>query len=557
EITYKSLGTSNCHDYEITVTTYTDYTDSASHGADNCTIQVFFGDGSSATANRSALPGENDPTISLPIACGPGVGHGISLPALGYPQYPTFKKNFYHINHAYPGAGAYVISIHIPNRIAGICNILGQSDQVEFSVQSQLVINDILGCNQSSPQMSTVPLDMGCVNHCFYHNPGAYDPEGDSLSYALSACFDTTQAPLAQWTTLPLTSGGSLSIDPVSGLLSWCSPPDICRYNICIVITKWRKWYGHWYSMGYVVRDMQILVSTCNNDNPVLDEPRDTCLIAGTDFQFTMTGRDAILTNKLHLSAYGDVFSVTPPVATFPVSPNPITCSCYFGSNPISSIFNWQTTCDHIRMAPHQVTFRLENNDAHDPTQPVDLLDFETVNITVIGPAPQPVVATPFGQTMNLHWKQERCDPISNPFLHYFVYRHEGCDTDVPGPCTTGVPAAWGYTLIGTTLAGQITDTTFTDNNGGTGLVPGVTYSYRIVAQFSDGAQSQPSKNACASLKQDIPVITHVDVDSTSASSGVILVKWKNAVADTGRGLDTVAYPGPYTLNVYRSSGFL
>ncbi|MFI5150762.1 MAG: gliding motility-associated C-terminal domain-containing protein, partial [Bacteroidia bacterium] len=86
---------------------------------------------------------------------------------------------------------------------------------------------------------------------------------------------------------------------------------------------------------------------------------------------------------------------------------------------------------------------------------------------------------------------------------------------------------------------------------------PGVTYSYRVVALFSDGAESQPSKNACGSLKQDIPVITNVDVETTSSGAGVIFVRWKNALADSTLGLDTVAFPGPYTLKIFRSGGFL
>jgi gliding motility-associated-like protein len=550
EITYRAIDPT-CHDYEVTVTTYTDMRSSA----DRCSLQVFFGDGTNAWVNRSVVPAEDDTGLGL---CTAPQGNGMPLQLIGYPQYQYFKKNIYRVNHSYPGSGTYIISMKDPNRVAGICNILN-SVNIQFYLQSVLVINDFLGCNQYSPQLSTVPLDMACVNHCFYHNPGAFDPEGDSLSYSLSPCYDTTQAPLAQWSPLPLTAGGSLSIDPVSGLMSWCSPPDICSYNICIRITKWRKWFGNWYNMGYVQRDMQILVSTCNNDNPVLNQPKDTCVIAGTHLHFIMTGSDPIRANGLHMSAYGDVFHVTPPIATFPIAPDAAICSCYFGSNPISSPFDWQTTCDHIRSSPHQVTFRLENNNAlaGSGSQPVDLLDFATVNITVIAPAPQPVHARPFGQTMHLHWKEEFCNPTGNGFLNYEIYRRQGCDTLNPGPCTTGVPALWGYSLIGTTLVGQITDTTFIDNNGGAGLVPGVTYSYRIVALYSDGAQSQPSKNTCANLKQDIPVITNVDVDSTSATAGVIFVKWKNATADSTTGLDTVAFPGPYTLKIYRSNGFV
>jgi gliding motility-associated-like protein len=547
DITYKSTGGA-CHEYEITVTTYTDMRSAA----DRCSLQVFFGDGTSAVVDRSNLSGENDPSICLTsnLGCVSPQGCGIAVGTV----YPNFKKNFYHVKHTFPGTGAYIISMKDPNRVAGICNIIN-SVGVQFYLQSELVINDILGCNQSSPLLSTIPLDQACVGHCFYHNPGAYDLDGDSLSYSLSPCMDTTQAPLSTWSTPSTTPGGTLIIDAVTGLMQWCSPSQICNYNLCIRITKWRKWHGTVIEMGYVIRDMQIITGTCNNDNPSIDPLPDLCVIAGTHIHFTVTGRDAIAANRLNLSGSGDVFNVAVPVATFPTVPGVGS----FGSNPISGQFNWQTTCDHIRNSSHQATFRLENNDANDPNTPIDLLDYKTVNITVIAPAPKNLVVAPFGQTMHLHWNPEVCNPVPDPFLQYEIFRRVGCDTSNPGPCVTGVPAAWGYSLIGTTLMGAIDDTTFTDNNGGAGLIPGVTYSYRIVALFNDGAESQPSKNICASLKRDIPVITNVDVDSTSIPSGKIIVRWRNAIPNTtlfSGGLDTTAFPGPYTIQISRSSGF-
>jgi gliding motility-associated-like protein len=551
DITYKAVNptTSNCHEYEITVTTYTDMRSSA----DRCSLTVDFGDGTSALVDRSNLPGESDPNlcISESLNCTGNQGCGI---AVG-PIYPNFKKNIYRVRHTYAGSYTYIISMKDPNRVANICNILN-SVNIQFYLQTELVINDVLGCNESSPLLSTIPLDQACVGHCYYHNPGAYDLDGDSLSYSLSPCLDTNQAPLSVWSSLPLTPGGNLSIDPVTGLMSWCSPPDICNYNICIKVTKWRKWHGHYYEMGYVYRDMQILTGTCNNDNPIIDPLPDLCVLAGTHVSFVVHGHDNITANGLNLSASGDVFNVAPPVATFPTVPG---TGLFSTTNNISDAFNWQTTCDHIRNSPHQATFRLQNDDANDPNTPIYLLAYQTVNITVIAPAPAGLTAVPLGQTMLLNWTAEICNPVANGFIQYEIYRRLGCDSNTAGPCVTGVPPPWGYTLIGTTPVGQIGTTTFTDNNNGLGLIPGVTYSYRVVALFTDGAESQPSKNACASLKRDIPVITNVDVDSTSIPHGIIIVRWKNAIPNSGSftgGLDTVAYPGPYTLKIYSSSGF-
>jgi gliding motility-associated-like protein len=549
EITYKATANSpNCHEYEITVVTYTDRRSLA----DRCSLWVYFGDGTSALVNRSNLSGESDPNICIhdSLSCSGSQGCGIGIGA----NYPNFKKNYYHVTHTFPGTGVYLISIKDPNRVSGICNIVN-SVNVQFYLQTELVINDIFGCNLSSPLLSTIPLDRACVGHCFYHNPGAYDLDGDSLSYALSPCMDTTQAPLSSWSAPTTSPGGTLSINPSTGLMEWCTPSQICSYNLCIKITKWKKWYGAWYEMGYVIRDMQIVTGTCNNDSPIIDPLPDLCVLAGTHIHFTVTGHDPIAANHLNLSASGDAFNVFAPVAIFPTIPGIGT----FGTNPITGQFNWQTTCDHIRNSAHQASFRLENNDANDPNTPIDLVSYETVNITVIAPAVTGLTVAPLGQTMHLNWNAEVCNPVPNPFLQYEIFRRIGCDTNNPGPCVTGVPSAWGYTMIGTIPVGQIGTTSFIDNNGGAGLIPGVTYSYRVVALFNDGAESQPSKNACANLKHDIPVITHVDVDSTSIPHGKIIVRWKNAIPNTATysgGLDTLAYPGPYTLTVWRSNGF-
>ena len=555
EITYKSTGGA-CHEYEITIVTYTDRTSNA----DRCQLPIDFGDGSAPQlVDRSTLLGESDPNICLhpfpgcsncdsTLNCG-SAGCGI---AVG-PNYPNYKKNYYHVVHTYPGSGLYIISMRDKNRVAGVCNITN-SVNVQFYLQTELIINDILGCNQSSPLLSTIPLDRACVGHCFYHNPGAYDLDGDSLSYSLSSCYDTTQAPLVGWFPLDLTPGGTLSINPGTGLMEWCSPPSICMYNIVIKVTKWRKWQGSWFEMGYVMRDMQIITGTCHNDNPIIDPLPDLCVLAGTHIHFPVTGHDPIAANQLNISAAGDAFNVIAPAATFPTQPG----VGVFGTNPITGQFNWQTTCDHIRNSPHQATFRLENNDSSDPLTPIHLLSYTTVNITVIAPAVTGLTAVPFGSAMHLHWDQEICNPVPNPFMQYEVYRRIGCDTNNPGPCTTGVPASWGYTLIGTTPVGQIGDTSFIDNNGGFGLAAGVAYSYRIVALFADGAESQPSKNTCAELNRDTPVITNVDIDSTSLNHGRVIVRWKNAIANKppfNKGLDTIAYPGPYTLKIYRSNG--
>ena len=58
--------------------------------------------------------------------------------------------------------------------------------QVQTYVETVLTMNSGLGLNQS-PILSVPPIDQGCLGRIFTHNPGAYDPDGDSLRYEIRA----------------------------------------------------------------------------------------------------------------------------------------------------------------------------------------------------------------------------------------------------------------------------------------------------------------------------------------------------------------------------------
>ena len=89
-------------------------------------------------------------------------------------------KNTFVVNHTYNGAFTYIVRMRDVDRNNFIENIPG-SAQVAFYVEMQLKINPLYGLN-NSPIMTVPPIDFGAVNRIFTHNPGAYDPDGDSLS---------------------------------------------------------------------------------------------------------------------------------------------------------------------------------------------------------------------------------------------------------------------------------------------------------------------------------------------------------------------------------------
>lgn len=517
EITYRLISGLT---YEITITTYT----KADSPADRCDLTIHFGDGDSSVLFRS-----NGPTS---LFCGGTIKDGEVVGA-------NIKKNIYRGQHTYPGSGSYKLWMQDPNRISDINNI-PNSVNVPFALETILIINPILGSN-SSPVLLNPPIDHACTNVCFYHNPGAFDPDGDSLSYSLTSSLVSAGTPIVGYFIPPTT--GTIFIDAVTGDFEWCSPPTRGLYNIAILIEEWRSVNGVRFKIGSTLRDMQIDVDDdCNNDPPVIANVRDTCVQAGDLLSFNVIASDPNNNNIMLSASGGPMSSVPPPLATFPIT---------VGPQPLNATFSWRTDCEHVRKQPYLVSFKAIDNG--DP----NLVDFETMKITVVAPAPQNPSASPLGTAMNIKWEQSICNPTNNVFIGYKIYRKSGASGWSPGHCETGVPAYTGFVKIADLpVSGgfSITDTAYTDNNNGLGLIHGLSYCYRVIACFKDGAESYASVEVCAELVNDVPIITNVDVVSTGPSD-TIFVKWKKPVPNEFD-FDTVANPGPYRFEVFQSEGY-
>jgi hypothetical protein len=185
EITYRSLVGLT---YEVTILTYT-YTPSP---ADRQQLDISWGDGSISTLQRTLK-------VNLPN---------------------DVSRNIYVGTHTYSGPGTFKLSVFDPNRNAGVINIV-YSVNVPFYIESVLRVSQFLGTN-SSPVLLNPPLDHGCVNKPFWHNPGAYDPDGDSIVYSLIACKGELGLAIPHF-TMPQASQ-YISIDPHTGTLSWINP---------------------------------------------------------------------------------------------------------------------------------------------------------------------------------------------------------------------------------------------------------------------------------------------------------------------------------------------
>lgn len=511
EITYEHISG---YTYKIRITTYTR---ESSVQADRCELPLYFGDGDSAIVYRNnGLPGN---------PCPNGVGNGISLGN-------DVKENIYEVVHTFPGNGTYIITMEDPNRNEGVCNI-PSSSQASFFLRTELIINPFLGIN-NSPVLLNKPIDNACVGECFEHNPGAFDADGDSLTYSLIPSY-ANGIPIFGFTLPPSMSLGD--IDPIRGDLLWCSPTVVCQYNIAILIEEYRLLPGSSkrYYVGSILRDMQINVNSCINNPPKIQEINDTCIAANTNLNMNVTAADPDL-NILTLIATGGPMELNPN-ANFVSTPS---------FTPVTGLFSWTPNCKQVRLLPYLVTFKVTDSNIN------PLVDYKSVFIKVIAPAPSSVTATPSGASITVNWKATSCNDSlgSNPLLGYKIYRKNSCTPLNLNACQDGVPESSGYKLIGSTQRGI---NTFNDNDNGKGLVNGTDYSYVIVAHYSDGSQSYASTNVCAKLVRDIPIITNVSVISTGTNDS-IFTHWVKPIGTLGN-LDTVANPAPYEYRLMRAPG--
>ncbi len=502
EITYMHLSGST---YEIKITTYT----KLSAPADRPYLFIKYGDGSPVDSIFRQPPIDD-------------IANDI-------------RTNVYIKNHTYPGPGVYTLCVEDPNRIQDIVNLGGTgSVNIVFALETVLYISPLMGVN-SSAQLTEPPLDDACVGQVFQHNPGAWDPDGDSLHFQLVPPLGPEGVPLDQGPQAVYVSpsdivagpDNNISIDPVTGTLTWDSPQQIGIYNIAILITEYRPHplTGEPTVVGTVLRDMQIFVLSCSNNPPQMQPVPNFCVEAGQNINFQVVASDP----------NGDQITLTASGLPFEVASSPASYNQIFPSN--NATFNWNTNCSHVRLAPYQVVFKALDNNPNIP-----LASFETTNITIVAPAPQnPTAEAALGEIL-LNWDVSPC----NNAIGYKIYRRAGTFGFEPGPCETGVPAYTGYSLL-TTLSG-LNNTSYLDDND---ISFGVNYCYMVIAYFADGAESYASEEFCAEIAAEIPLITHNSVGATSTTTGIDTVRWQRPFD-----LDTNLFAGPYQYRVYRGTGF-
>jgi gliding motility-associated-like protein len=447
EITYECLGG---YTYRMTLVSYT-FTGTAT---DRPYLEINWGDGTVDTVRRRIQ------TV---------------LPDAAQTYY-----NEYIAEHTYSGPGGYYISMTDPTRNGGVINVPGSVD-ISMYVQTYLVVDPFLGCN-NSPVLTNRPIDRACVGQPFVHNPGAYDPDGDSLSYKLISCKMDEGMDIPGY-SFPAASK-SFSIDERTGDVVWDAPIYQGEYNIAILIEEWR--YG--VRIGYITRDMQITVQQCNNRPPVL-HVQNHCAIAGDSLAIPIVASDPD----------GDRISITVSGEL----EGPVLLSVA----DTLSVLSWRVPFSAARANPYIVYCK-----ATDFGSPC-LSDLKNFSINIVAPAVELYGVLNFSRS-----------PVPHA-TGYKIYRRQGSSEPQQDSCKGGLSDP-SFTLVATTL-----DTFYTDTSR---LQNGMTYCYRVTTVLRDGSESLFSNEQCFLNHNDgVPVITHASVEKTHQTQGVVKVRWQMLHSDT------------------------
>jgi gliding motility-associated-like protein len=539
QITYTRIGTNQ---YEILLTTYTD---PFAAGVDRCTANVeiwaVVGGDYTLVGELNDIPRENGPSGSCE-----------SPARMGVFVRPSIKRNYYRANFTFRGPGLYEIRYYDIARINNVSN-MSNSGGTAFYVGTLLNNNPFIGQN-NSPVLLNDPLDDACLFRTWTHNPGAYDPDGDSLSFDLipNRQYEPPTFPepvnVANY-QFPGNFGGAFTIDATTGLVTWDAAEQVGVYNICIRVTEWRNGQN----IGYLLRDMAIFVKPCQNDPPNIIAITDTCVQPGTQLVLPIAVEDPDFNDSVYFYLNNAGEGNNGP---FQVPLGPATLTTNMGSTfpvriaaPVSDFraeFVWDVQCVHLRDQFYQVDLYAHDDIIHgsSPAWDETLSDNHIIKIRVRAAPVDSLTLTPGNKQITVDWAPNICPTA----IGYEVWRSEGPSGFVPDSiCCEGAPTG-GYEKVAFVTGWN--NTVYTDNDSGAGLEFRDVYCYRIVTVFPGDIRSCPSTEACVRIRRDFVLMTNDSIAATDALNGAAFVAWH-----TPDSIDPIFFPPPYTYELWRAEG--
>lgn len=437
------------------------------------------------------------------------------------------NENIFVYNADFPAVNQlYTVSYEEDFRNFGVRNV-PNSGAVPIYVETKIFI-DALSPVNSTPNFTVPPIDLAATNKIYTHNPGAYDPDGDSLFFELITPLQTSSTPISGYRfpdNIGFGAGSDFRINSKTGQITWDTPLVAGEYNIAFRVNEIRDGF----IIGSVIRDMQILVEDSDNDPPVLFLPQDTCIAHNTLYQERFFTSDPN-NDRVDVELFGGIKEEGAL----------ITSIQRVRMDSLVADIEWQIGCDQIARLPIQATVK-----GLDDGLP-NLSTFGNWEITVIGEAPNLISALPDQNQIQLQWEPYDCNDNGAKVQ---IYRFE-CDTSRirRSSCVSGVPTEWGGVLVGET---GVDNVSFTDDSPN--LIQGVSYYYMIAVAFGTPGfgESYASNLIEVSLGGSAPLVTELTYLKETGDRQV-RISWDHFSV-----VDTLDFNGPFTYSLFQGNNIV
>ncbi|MCX6264345.1 MAG: PKD domain-containing protein [Bacteroidetes bacterium] len=301
-IQYKYIGpgaAANTSRYEITVRQYLDCGSNAGQRDASVFLGVFNSKTGAQVDNVTILlSGTDNPnktTFSPCIASPPKVCYLIDyyIKQIDLPNNPD----------------GYTLTVQRCCRIAGIVNVAGNSSSIGVSYTNTIpgVINEVDYSKNNSPVFAQKDTAIICFNSPFTFDFGATDADGDQITYSFcyglvggSAGAPAPNPPtgppyiaVPYATSFPGTSpmGSSVTIDPVTGIISGIAPGITGQYVIAVCASEYRNGV----LIGVTKKEIHVTVANCSISAAELNPSYITC--NGTTLSFQNLSSNSTITS--------------------------------------------------------------------------------------------------------------------------------------------------------------------------------------------------------------------------------------------------------------------
>ncbi len=270
------------------------------------------------------------------------------LPVASVTDLPgELKKVVYSGTHTYSGPSTFKMFVSYKVRSLNVKNV-PMSLITDIYAEAELVVSPFLP-GLKSPVFHEKPRMNVCRGSSNSIDFSAYDADGDQLVYSLIPCRGENGGAINGY-YYP-TASSLFTIDASTGWLTWNTPLVKGFFNYAVKVSKYRNGVF----LGSIMRDVLVNVIDCTPETPVITAPADTCLIAGTIYNSTVTATYAGI-DTIALTASGEPLMLGSNPATFiqPVRDR----------YTVSSDFNWPVSCEHVRPDPYHMIFRADLEDS-------------------------------------------------------------------------------------------------------------------------------------------------------------------------------------------------